>query len=70
MPYEKYSIQTSRCKNEILQILSWNTEPGRLFPISLFKCYKKRFIGIVGEDSFKIVLADSFYGSFVPFIEG
>lgn len=68
-PYEKFNIETTRTKEEIISTVRLNTNLGKLMPF-LGSRHKKLFNGMVVNDDFKIAPAIHYRNSFIPIIEG
>jgi hypothetical protein len=70
LPYEKFSINTSKSKEEVMGILRQNTLIGEGYP-GLFMRYKgNAFFGQIYDDSFQIIRLIRFRSGFRPLIEG
>lgn len=68
-PCEKFTIQATSTKEEIINTVRLNTNPGRLFPF-FRSCHNMLFNGTVGKDRFEIASAIVHGNSFKPIIYG
>jgi hypothetical protein len=72
LPFEKYSVKTTKPKSDISEILLYNTETDKFWPRFGFIPSEKPFRGVISSDRFKIMhpLKFPFRNSFLPVIIG